>query len=133
MISNSQLTLVIVLHVVLYTTALFASFYILGDRLDTEHPFSLSKRGQFMIFFGVQAIGFAALMCKGEDIARIVGEKAFPYVFYGLMIVFVVIGMILYNIVPKRWILPLGIAGWITTFSWTFWHFVFHDPSHHLH
>jgi hypothetical protein len=123
--TNSQLALVVILHIVLYTTVLFTTLYAMGDRLDAKHPFSIDAKGRFTIFFGVPAIGFAALMCDGDTIVHTVGEKAYPYVFYGAMIVFAVVGMILYNFVPKRWVLPLGIAGWITTFSWTFWYFWF--------
>jgi len=115
----------VVVHVVLYTAILFSMLCSMGDRLDTEHPFSIGEIGRRNIFIGLPAIGLAALMCSGESIPRIVGEKAYPYVFFGAMGVFAVVGIILYNIVPRKWILPLGIAGWITTFSWIFWYFLF--------
>jgi hypothetical protein len=123
--TNLQLILLMVAHVVLYTTILFTMLYSMADRLDTEHPFAIQGNGQRNIFFGLPAIGFAALMCNGETIAHIVGEKAYPYVFFGAMGALIVIGIFSYNFVPRRWALPLGIAGWITTFSWTFWHFWF--------
>lgn len=128
--TNSQLTLVIVLHVVLYTVVLFTSFYALGDKLDKEHPFALDESARCMILFGIPAIGFAALMCNGEAMEHYlnanVSIKAFPYVLFGAMGVLIILGPILYYyVVPARWVLPLGIAGWITTFSWTFWYFWF--------
>jgi len=123
--TNSQLTLVVILHVILYATVLFTMLYAMGDRLNMEHPFSIDEKGRFAIFFGVTAVGCIVILCRAEVIARIVGEKLLPYVFTGAMIIWIVVGMILYNYVPKRWHIPLGIAGWITSFSLAFWYFWF--------
>jgi hypothetical protein len=90
-----------------------------------EHPFSIDEKGRFTIFFGVTAVGCVVILCRGEAIAHIVGEKFYPYVFSGAMIIWIVVGMILYNCVSKRWHIPLGIAGWITSFSLAFWYYWF--------
>jgi hypothetical protein len=112
-------------------------FYFLGDRFDTKHPFLIEKQGRWTIFLGVPAIGFAVLLCKAktiEDFLNVnVSVKFFPYAFFGAMAALVVAGMILYNFVPKHWVLPLGIAGWVTTFSLLLWYFVFTDPLQHFH
>ena len=123
--NNSLLTLLVVLHIALWVSAVFGISYFLGDRLDKRHPFSINESSRQMIFLGVPAIGFAVLICEGEVIAHVVGEKAFPYVLFGLMALFLMCGFIAYNVVPKKWVLPLGIAGWLTMFSWVFWHLWF--------
>jgi hypothetical protein len=131
--SNFQILLVLILHVVLYAASLFGILLICGDKLDAKHPFRIDEGTRRFNFLGLPAMGFGALMCYGENIAHVVGEKAYPYIFFGAMIVFTVIGMIIYNFVPKRWVVPLGIAGWITTFSWTFCYFWFGSGAFENH
>ena len=123
--TNLQLTCLVMLHIVLWVVLIFGIGYLLGDRLDKKHPFSINESSRQMIFLGVPAIGFAMLICEGETIAPAVGERAYPYVFFGLMAFFLVCGFIAYNAVPKKWVLPFGIAGWITMFSWVFWYLWF--------
>jgi hypothetical protein len=105
----------------------FALFSSVG-RLDMKHPFTITEGGRRGLFSGIPAIGFIVLMGRGEAIAHFVGEKAYPYVFFGTFIPLALVGMILYNCVPKRWVIPLGIAGWITSFSLAYWYFWF-GPS----
>ena len=93
--------------------------------MDTRHPFKVGEGGRRGIFFGVPAMLCAVLMCTGEQVAGIVGERAWPYVIYGFGAVFAVGGMLLYNHVPRRLVIPLGIAGWIFSFSLIYWFILF--------
>src|ERR1700678_3893163 len=119
--ANSYITLVVIAHIALYVVILYGTLWLMGDRLKKENLFKIDENGRRMIFVGVPAIGYAALMCTGEIIAHAVGEKAYPYVFFGLMVAFGAAGMVLYNFIPEKWTILLGVAGWITTFSWTYW------------
>jgi hypothetical protein len=130
--SNSQILLVMVLHVALFLTFLYVLGRIWGDRFDTQHPFAISEGARRMIFGGVPTLCLAASMYKGEAIAHAVGEKAFPYVLFAVLAAYILGGYILYRFVPKRYVMPLGIAGWLTTFSLVLWLFVFTDPLRHF-
>ena len=121
--TNFDLILLVLLSMALQAAVIFGTLHLFGDRFDSKHPFSISEGSKRQLFLGVPAIGFGILMCSGRAIAHLVGEKAYPYVYFGSMILLILGGMILYNIVPKRLAVPLGIAGWITTF--TFWYFWF--------
>jgi hypothetical protein len=135
-ISNSQLIFVIVFSVILNVTVLFTLLYALGDRLDKEHPFSIQEKGRRYIFIGVPMIGIAVILCRASAMEHFfnvnVNNNVFPYVFFGAMILCYMAGDILYRVVPKRWVLPLGIAGWVTSFSLLYWYFVFTDPLQHF-
>lgn len=123
--SNTKLVILLLVNMAIWAALIFGIQFLFGDRLDTKHPFKISEGGRRGLFFGIPAIGFGILMCKAEVIAHAVGERAYPYVYFGMFILLAVIGMVLYNHVPKRWIIPLGISGWVTTFSLTFWYFWF--------
>ena len=59
---------------------------------------------------------------NAERLAHLVGEKRFPYVFYGAMIFFVAAAMPLYNILPKKLTIPLGISCWAIAFILVYWY-----------
>jgi len=130
--SNSQILLVMVLHVAFFLTFLYVLGRIFGARFDTRHPFGISEGARRMIFGGVPTLCLAAFMFKGETVAHAVGERAFPYVFFAVLAAYILGGYILYQCVPKRLVIPLGIAGWLTALSLVLWLFVFTDPLQHF-
>jgi hypothetical protein len=60
-----------------------------------------------------------------ESLTRIISLRVWPCAFLGLVFVVVVVGLIAYNYIPKRFIMPIGIIGWILAFSilaWMVWY-----------
>jgi hypothetical protein len=78
--------------------------------------------GRYVLFSGT---GMACLACGVfvfEALARVVGERALPFAIL-VAIGFVVIGtQILFEVVPKRFVIPAGVGGWILTFALLFLH-----------
>jgi hypothetical protein len=70
----------------------------------------------WMIFAGIIWPCFAALACAFEPLLHIFGDNVGPYVALGIMMVILATIMILYDRVPKRFIIPIGIIGWMLTF-----------------
>jgi hypothetical protein len=56
---------------------------------------------------------FAALSLLFERLAQIVGEKAVAYVALGIALIIVAMSLVLYNRIPERFIIPVGIIGWL--------------------
>jgi hypothetical protein len=76
-----------------------------------------------MIFCGVP-LCISGLFTLIAATKHIVTENVYPYVFCGMAIILTAFSMVAYNFIPKRLILPLGIAGWIISFSilcWMLW------------
>jgi hypothetical protein len=59
------------------------------------------------------------------SLAHAVGEKAFPYVLLLEFMAVCVVIFILYDRFPKRLIIPVGLLGWVLTFSIACWYFWF--------
>ncbi len=81
--------------------------------------------GRFFIFSGVPTFGVAVLVCIQEPLIRAVGLKASICIGLGMVMAFYSISMFLSNYIPKRFIIPLGIIGWILTLSLLYWFFCF--------
>jgi hypothetical protein len=96
--------------------------------MNKKRPYGIGEGGRRAIYFGVPMVLMAVCMCTGEFIAHLVGEKAWPYIIYGLELVIIVAGMLLYNCLPKRSVIPLGIAGWVISFLLIYW-FVLFGPG----
>ena len=77
-----------------------------------------------MIFAGVPMSFLTVLTCiaMSSQLEHVVGEKAVAYVVYGTIMLVAVLGMITYNVTPKRLILPLGIIGWLISASILCWY-----------
>jgi hypothetical protein len=88
--------------------------------MKKQSPFRIDEGARRMIFAGIPVCALAVLVLVDSS-EHILSEKYWPYIFYGIMMVVVVLGMLAYNVTPKRFILPLGIAGWIITSSILCW------------
>jgi hypothetical protein len=56
---------------------------------------------------------------------RFVSEAALPYVFVFTQVALIILGKLLYERVPRRLVIPIGVVGWLVTFSLLWWFFTF--------
>ena len=54
--------------------------------------------------------------------ARIVGERALPYVLVLALMVIVGTSFYLYDRIPRRFILPIGLLGWMLLITFGCWY-----------
>lgn len=83
--------------------------------MKTQSPFKIDERAGRMIFAGAPVCLLAVLVMVDLS-EHILNEKYWPYIFYGIMMVVGVLGMLAYNVAPRWLVLPLGIAGWVGSF-----------------
>jgi hypothetical protein len=90
-----------------------------------KKPDYLGRSGRWLIFAGLPMMLVAVLfVCFENNLERKVGTRAFPYFLYFTPLVILVAGQLVYEHLPKRLLIPLGVIGWIVTASvlcWFFW------------
>jgi hypothetical protein len=91
-------------------------------KMKDKYPLRTDEGARRMIFFGVSAVPIAGLVAVGPQMEHFVGEKALPYVFFGIVVIITLIGMILYHHTPKRLVIPIGIIGWLIAASFLCWY-----------
>ena len=89
--------------------------------MKNEDSSRIGQTGRWIIFLGVAFALGAMLWYAKKPLENLVGQRAFPYVVYGLVMVICVWHMLLYNRCPRRLVIPLGIIGWISTFALQWW------------
>jgi hypothetical protein len=91
-----------------------------------KYPHGIGPSGRWLLFAGVPVAIMAALVLatmRNGDI-RGVSEKALPYVLLLVPAAIIVASWDLFHKLPKRWVIPLGIVGWLFAFvsmCWYFW------------
>jgi hypothetical protein len=102
-----------------------AQLFSLGC-MSAQHPHGIGPAGRWYIFSGIP---FAAVAIFQTAIApsldHFVGQRADSYVDLLIIAAIVVAALILYDHVPQKLVLPLGIVGWIIAFSLLYWYFWF--------
>ena len=93
--------------------------------MNEKYPYKVGQAGRWMIFAGVPSIGMAVVTCAQDSLNHSVGQRAFPYVVVGIVGLSFVLSMAVYHRLPKWLIIPIGIIGWILTFSLVCWYFWF--------
>jgi hypothetical protein len=73
----------------------------------------LIRRDRPRIYLGAPMFVIAVLALFMERLPRLVGESAFPYVALGIALAVIAISLFLYDRIPQRFIIPIGIVGWI--------------------
>jgi hypothetical protein len=68
-----------------------------------------------MIYFGVAAFPISALVCVAPWLEHAIGQRVMPYIFFGALFLFSILGILAYSFTPKRLILPLGFTGWLVS------------------
>jgi hypothetical protein len=83
----------------------------------------IGRGGLWRIYIGCPMFFFVVLlMTMGEKLARIVGERALPYVSLLVFMVIVGISLYLYDRVPRSLILPIGLLGWMLLIGFGCWY-----------
>ena len=98
--------------------------------MNKKNPNGIGPVGRWSIFFGIPVALLAILLVSTlhhglNQIPKIVGEAAAPYVVFFTPVIIGIVGMVLYEHFPKRLVIPLGIVGWIVGLSLIFWYFWF--------
>lgn len=78
-----------------------------------------------MVFAGVPV---CIMMVSAEILYHFepnISDFAFACIFWTIVMFVAIIGMIGYSIIPKPFVLPLGIIGWLIFFGVLFWKFWF--------
>jgi hypothetical protein len=88
--------------------------------MSNDQSREIGPFGRFIIFSGVGAASIGALVYLLRPLERAAGERALPYVLMVLVMTNVVLVMFLYGRCPRHLILPIGVAGWLTTFTLLF-------------
>ena len=77
------------------------------------------------IYGGVQVFFLVLLSPAFEPLARSVGNTAAVWIVLATFLVFVGLSLFLYDRIPPRLIIPLGLLGWLLTFTIACWYFWF--------
>jgi hypothetical protein len=98
--------------------------------MSEKYPYGVGPSGRWLIFCGVPLAIVALLLVSTvhhgvNGLADTVGEKALPYVIFFTPVAIGIVGWMLYEYLPKRLIIPLGILGWIVGLSLLYWYFWF--------
>ncbi len=81
--------------------------------------------GRLRIYLGFPFFVMALLTSLLGQLPRLVGEKYFVYVALGIVLAITAVSLFLYDRIPKRFIVPIGIVGWMLTLSLIIWFFFF--------
>lgn len=77
------------------------------------------------IYLGFPFFVMALLTPLFRQLPQLVGEKYFIYVALGIVLVIIAVSLFLYDRISKRFIVPIGIVGWMLTLSLIIWFFFF--------
>ena len=77
---------------------------------------------RWIVFWGGPAAIVAVLMCNYEFLVRAVGEKTAPFLGLGIAGVVSIISLLLYDRIPTRLLIRIGIIGWILTLLLGYWY-----------
>ena len=78
--------------------------------------------GNISIYSGVPAFSLVLLGPIFEPLARRFGNTAAPIIFLLAWLVLVALSLALYDWLPRRLVMPLGLLGWVLTFAAAFWY-----------
>ena len=94
--------------------------------MSRKNPYAISSAGRWLIFAGVPTT-IAALFFMIEDrfLDRFISQNVSPYTDAIIPIAIVISCMVLYDRVPRRLVIPFGIAGWTLGLSLLYWYFWF--------
>jgi hypothetical protein len=94
--------------------------------MTEQYPHGIGPGGRWLLFAGVPVAIMAALVLATmrNGLIRGVGETALPYVILLVTASIIMVCWSLFHRLPKRWLIPLGLIGWIFAFvsmCWYFW------------
>lgn len=106
--------------------------------MNEKSPNAIGRAGRFLIFGGIPLSILAVMLVSTlhhglNEIPKIVGETAAPYVVFFTPVLVGYGCMFFYERFPKRLVIPIGIVGWVIGLSLIYWYFWFGPGSfgHH--
>jgi hypothetical protein len=81
--------------------------------------------GRVKIYLGAPVFVMALLACFFERLLDKVGAATGAYVALGIALVIIAVSLVLYDRIPAKLIIPIGIIGWMLTLSMILWFFLF--------
>jgi hypothetical protein len=93
-------------------------------QIELERKF-LRPSDYLHIYFGFPFFIIALATPFFKWLPRLFGESYFVYVALGIALAIIAASMVLYDRIPKRFIIPIGIIGWLLTLSLICWFFFF--------
>ena len=81
--------------------------------------------GRIRIYMGLPLLVTVLLTPVFGRLPRLVGEKYFIYVVLGIVLAVVALSLFLYDRIPQRWVMPIGIIGWLLTLALAVWYCFF--------
>jgi hypothetical protein len=82
----------------------------------------IGRRGAISIYGGIPMFLLVLLSPAFEPLARTFGNTAAPCIFLASFLVFVGFSLFLYDRIPTRCVIPLGLVGWVLTFTLACWY-----------
>jgi hypothetical protein len=89
-----------------------------------ENPHASGPPAKWMVFAGAPFVSLPVIVYTHRELSQVVGETPLPYVITGIIVVFFVIAMALFERIPRKLVTPIGLAGWtitVTLLCWYFW------------
>jgi hypothetical protein len=84
--------------------------------MKTRNPISTNEGARQMIWFGVPTCVFGMLVWLDRSFQHKASDMVWCYILLGEAAIVIVLGLIAYKRIPKLFILPIGIVGWIVSF-----------------
>lgn len=84
--------------------------------MDEQSQPRVGPFGRYIIFAGSGMFFMAVCTFLPKSAERMIGERALPYVFVGLIAASIFGTLFFYDRCPKRLIIPIGLVGWLLTF-----------------
>jgi hypothetical protein len=85
--------------------------------------------GRLQIFLGAPVFVMALLVRFFERLLDKAGGSTGAYVALGIILVMVAVSLVLYDRIPAKLIIPIGVIGWMLTFSMMLWFFLFRSGA----
>ena len=73
----------------------------------------IGKGGRVQIYFGAPMFVIAACTPILERLSHILGNRIAIYVYLGFALAIIAVSLFLYDRIPERFIIPVGIIGWL--------------------
>jgi len=80
--------------------------------------------GRVKIFLGAPVFVMALLARFFEGLLDKVGAAMGAYIALGIALVIIAVSLVLYDRIPAKFIIPIGIIGWMLTLSMILWFFL---------
>jgi len=93
--------------------------------MKENYPKGIGPTGRWLIFSGANWAVVALFICASRSLEPVVGERSWPYVIYGTPGIIVIASAVLYDHIPSRLIVPVGLIGWAFAVSLLLWYFWF--------